>query len=102
MKSILLNDNNFKLKLENATGILYFYKKMCPNCKVQEKVMEKFLSNNPEIRCFQIDSEESPEAMKFYGVERVPTIFILRSGQTIAKKVGLMNLKELQEFYQSS
>jgi len=101
LENILLTDNNFKPILGNASGILYFYKKMCPNCKALEKVIEKFLSANPGINCFKIDSEESLEAMKHFGVERVPAIFLIRNGQIAAKKVGLMNLKEFQEFYQS-
>lgn len=101
MQNILLTDGNFKSILESATGILYFYKKMCPNCKALEKVIEKFLYTNPEIHCYRIDSEESSEAMKYFSVERVPTIFLLRKGQIVAKKVGIMNLKEMQQFYQS-
>jgi thioredoxin 1 len=50
----------------------------------------------------RIDSEECPEAMKAFGTERVPTIFVLRDGQIASKKVGLMNLREMTDFYQSA
>jgi thioredoxin 1 len=50
----------------------------------------------------RIDSEECPEAMKAFGTERVPTIYLLRDGQIVAKKVGLMNLREMTDFYQSA
>lgn len=97
-----ITDVDFKIKLEKATGIVYFYKKMCPNCKALEKVIQKFLSANAHVAYMRIDSEECPEAMKAFGTERVPTICLLRDGQIAAKKVGLMNLREMIDFYQSA
>ena len=50
----------------------------------------------------RIDSEESPEAMKAFQTERVPTMCVLRDGKVAARKVGLMNLREMIEFYESA
>jgi len=100
VEGILVTDADFRSKLEHATGILFFFKKKCPNCKALEKVIEKFLLANRYVAYMRIDSEECPEAMKAFGTERVPTIFILRDGQITAKKVGLMNLREMTDFCQ--
>jgi len=102
MEDIELTDADFKARLEHTTGLLLFYKKRCPNCKALEKMIEKFLSANAHVAYMRIDSEECPEAMKAFDTERVPTIFLLRNGQIVAKKVGLMNLREMTEFYQSA
>jgi len=40
--------------------------------------------------------------MKAFNTERVPTIYVLRQGQVVARKVGLMNLREMTDFYQSA
>jgi hypothetical protein len=37
--------------------------------------------------------------MKSLGVERVPTLCIFKDGQLLSKKVGLMNLREMTDFY---
>ena len=102
VEGIIITDADFKTKLEKATGILLFYKKLCPNCKALEKVIQKFLAANAHVACMRIDSEECPEAMKAFDTERVPTICVLRDGQIAAKKVGLMNLREMIDFYQSA
>jgi thioredoxin 1 len=102
MENIELTDADFKARLERTTGLLFFYKKRCPNCRALEKMLEKFLSVNAHIAYMRIDSEECPEAMKAFGTERVPTIFLLREGQIVAKKIGLMNLREMTGFYQSA
>jgi hypothetical protein len=46
-----------------------------------------------------MDSEESPAAMKNLVIERVPTLCILKDGRILSKKVGLMNLREMTDFY---
>ena len=102
VEGITITDADFKIKLEKATGIVFFYKKLCPNCKALEKVIQKFLSANAHVAYMRIDSEGCPEAMKAFGTERVPTICLLRDGQIAAKKVGLMNLREMIDFYQSA
>lgn len=102
MEGIVLTDADFKAKLEHTTGVLLFYKKLCPNCKAMEMVIQKFLSANAHVAYMRIDSEECPEAMKALDTERVPTICVLRDGQIVAKKVGLMNLREMTDFYQSA
>lgn len=101
-ENIKLTDENFKERLEKATGILFFCKKMCPNCKALEKVIEKFLFANVDVLYMRIDSEKCPEAMKALGRERVPTLFVLRDGQIAGKKIGLMNLREMTEFFESA
>jgi thioredoxin 1 len=102
VEDITITDADFKKKLEKATGILLFYKKLCPNCKAIEKVIQKFLAANADTLYLRIDSEECPEAMKAFETERVPTICLLRDGQIVAKKVGLMNLREMIDFCQSA
>ena len=102
VEGIIITDVDFKTRLEKATGILLFYKKICPNCKALEKVIGKFLLANARVQYMRIDSEECPGAMKAFDTERVPTIFLLRDGQIVAKKVGLMNLREMTDFYQSA
>ena len=102
VESVVLTDNDYQVKLENASGVLLFFKKLCPNCKALEKMLEKFFAANPGVHYLRIDSEESPAAMKGLGVERVPTLLVLKDGRVTAKKVGLMNLREMTDFYHSA
>ena len=96
-ESILI-DEDYKEKTEGAIGILVFHKKLCPNCRVLNKMLIKFFDANPEIYHWSVDSEENPEVMGAFGIERVPTIVILKNGSLRAKKVGLFNIREMAEF----
>jgi thioredoxin 1 len=98
----LLTKADYEEKLKYASGVLLFYKNFCPNCRALEKVLEKFFTANCEVNLFRINSDESSSVLKSLGVERVPTVWILREGSILVKKVGLMNLREMTEFYLSA
>lgn len=99
---IELDDTSFRATLAETTGgIVLFYKALCPHCKNMEKVLEKFSAKVPEAALMKIDSEQCPEAMSTLGVERVPTLLIIRNGRVGATKTGLMNPKELRALYES-
>lgn len=83
-------------------GILLFSKKLCPHCANMAKVIEKFNAKQPDVTLLKIDSEEQPDAMVALGAERVPTIFVIKGGKTVATKAGLMNPKELAALYAAS
>ncbi|MHB1414936.1 MAG: thioredoxin family protein [Chloroflexota bacterium] len=102
MEGRILTEADYKQELGNASGVLMFFKKTCPNCRALDKMLDKFFTANPGVPYLRIDSEETLGAMKDFDVERVPTIFVLRDGQVVAKKVGLMNVREMNEFYHSA
>lgn len=101
-ENIIITDANYREQLGRATGVVLFYKKLCPNCRAIEKMLEKFFGANPGISYWRIDSEECPEAMKNFDTERVPTLLILKEGKVAARKVGLMNPREMADFYRSA
>jgi thioredoxin 1 len=83
-------------------GLLLCHKKLCPHCKNMEKVMEKFSAKHPDVSLFLLDSEEEPEALAALGVERVPTVLVLKEGKVAAVKTGLMNPRELTALYEKA
>lgn len=101
MDDTKITDSNYGSFIEGKNAVVLFYKRLCPNCRALEKMLEKFSTVSPEVSILRIDSEECPSAMAQYGVERVPTLLIVKDGLMTKKKVGLMNLREMQAFYYS-
>ena len=88
----LLNEESYTQVLaETEQGMLIGFKELCPHCKNMEKVLEKCTERLP-----------NPEACAQLGIERAPTILIIRQGAVIGRMAGLMNPKELCVFYQQS
>jgi thioredoxin len=100
--SIELTDSDFKEKLVGQDGLVLFYKKICPHCKALKKVLEKFTAVEPDASVMQIDSEENPATMAEMTVSRIPTLLVVKSGEVVERKVGLMNVRDMVALYQDA
>ena len=99
----LLNEESYARTLaETKQGMLIGFKKLCPHCKNMEKVLEKCSDRLPNLTLFGLDTEENPGACAQLGIERAPTILVIRQGIVIGSMAGLMNPKELCAFYQQT
>lgn len=98
---IELTDADYQENLKESSGLLLFYKKICPHCKALKKVIEKFSLAMPTATIMQIDSEENPQAMAEFDISRAPTLLIIRNGEIVSKTPGLMNVRQLSALYQS-
>lgn len=95
-----LNDEIFEAVIaETTAGVLICFKQNCPHCKNMEKVLEKFSKKEPDLKFYDLDSEENPKAIATLEAERSPTILVIKQGKVVARKPGLMNPKEMKAFY---
>lgn len=79
--------------------IILFFKKICPHCKVLMTVLQKCMAQSPNLQIAGIDSEEQAALMERFGAERVPTVIAIKKGEAKAKKVGVMNPREMMDFF---
>lgn len=100
--NIELADSTFQDQIDRMNGgIVLFYKEVCPHCKALKKVLEKIKPTLP-VTIAQINSEKNPEAMEKFEISRVPTLLVIKEGKMVAKKPGLMNLRQLSALYQGA
>ncbi len=94
-------DSDFNTTVTGVeSGVVIFVKKLCPHCKNMLKMLEKFQKLVPGVTVYTADIEDCPGAMAELSVERAPTVCVVKSGQVAAKKVGLMNPREMASFYE--
>lgn len=92
--NILNSIEEFNSFLNNDLGLILFHKKLCPHCKVMHTVVGKVIAQDPDIVVATVDSEEHPELLKKVGVERVPTLCVVKNGAICAKNTGILNPRE--------
>ena len=97
-----LSDATFDGRIaEVKAGACIFYKQLCPHCKNMEKVLEKFSRLQPEVTLLSVDIEQNPVSAGACGAERAPTIIVIRDGKVAGRKAGLMNPREMAQFFDS-
>lgn len=85
-----------------SKGILLVFKDLCPHCKNMEKVVDKFSASHADVTILGLNIEENPTAAQELGAERPPTLFVIKNGKICASKVGLMNPRELNVFFEKA
>lgn len=99
----VLDDSNYTEKMQAmGDAVILLHKKTCPHCENMMKVLSRFSAMCPKVQIAVIDSEESPQAKEFFGVERVPALVLIRNGKVVATKVGLMNHRDLAALHDKS
>lgn len=76
--------------------VLKFYADWCGPCKMLTKVLEDY-KGDVQIQEINIDNDQ--EVAIRYGIRGVPTMVLLNDNDgEVARKVGMMTLKEFEEF----
>ena len=96
-----LDNNSFDDFVKHNEGIIIFHKKLCPHCKIMGTVLDKVAARIP-LALAAVDSEEQTEIMAAAGVQRVPTLAVVKKGEIKSLFTGIMNPKETIAFYQKA
>ena len=79
--------------------LLHFTASWCQPCKSMEPLIEKLVSENPDISYNKIDlSDEFDEAVE-YGVRGVPTFIALKDGVEIKRHTGVATNEKLLSLF---
>ena len=96
-----LDASSYEDFIRNHEGIIIFHKKLCPHCKIMGTVLEKVHAQLP-IDLAAVDSEEHTDLMAAAGVERVPTLVVIKGGEIKSRFTGIMNPKETIAYYKNA
>ena len=69
----------------------------CGPCKVYAPVFEKFAEENPDVKCYSVDCEESPELAEEHGIMSIPMTLLFVDGKFVKQRQGKLSLEQLLE-----
>jgi len=69
----------------------------CPPCKQMEPVLAKFFQKHPQVKKVFVDGGKDQGVMKSVNAAKLPTFIVYKDGKEIARKEGVMELKELEQ-----
>ena len=96
-----ITDADFESATSTGLNILLFYKEKCPYCSAMKKILTKFsvmpTAQDKDISYFQLNRESCPEAVERLEVGRIPSLFIYKDGEEIARKSGDITYRQLEK-----
>lgn len=82
------NFENEVLKSDKPV-ILDFWAVWCGPCRMMSPVIDEIAEENSSIKVGKVNVDEQPLLAQKFGIMSIPTIALIKNGQTVDIKVGV-------------
>ena len=94
-----INDpKQFNEFIQEGKVLIDFFATWCGPCKMLSPVIEQVANEHPELKVVKVDVDEAPAIAAKYGIQAIPTLFLLKDGKTVANSMGYINKNQLENF----
>lgn len=100
MDILSITNKNFNEEvLESKLPVLMdFYADWCGPCKIMKPIVENIADTlSDKVKVVKVNVDEEIELATKYGILSIPTLVLIKDGQTVTSLVGVRDKKELEE-----
>lgn len=96
-----MTDENYDAIVDAADKpiLIDFHAKWCGPCRAMTPIVEKVAEERAgKLTVCDVDADTNPELTTRYNVVSIPLFVIIRDGKLVARSVGMMPKRELDEW----
>lgn len=89
MSVLIVTKENFdSVKTSEKPVLLDFYADWCGPCRMVSPIVEEIAEENPQYLVGKINVDREPELAQKFKVLSIPTLAVLKNGETIRQSAG--------------
>jgi len=96
MITALTNDNYPQEVLKSDKPVLIdFWAEWCGPCQMMSEVVDDIAESRSDIKVCKVNVDDERDMAIKFGIDAIPTIILIKNGDTAAQAVGYMPKDEL-------
>jgi thioredoxin len=92
-----LTDATFDDAVSKGITVIDFWAAWCGPCRAMAPQLERAARLRPRYRFAKVDVDAEPTLAGRYAIRSIPTLMVLRDGETVAAQAGLIPAERLVE-----
>ena len=96
-----VSQNEFNKIIENGYTLVDFFATWCGPCKMLSPVLEELSSEYSDVNFVKVDVDEENELAAKYGIMSIPTIYLLKDGEVVARTGGYQAKAQMKQFIEA-
>ncbi len=92
-----ITNENFEAEVLKADKpvLIDFWAPWCGPCRMMGPVFEEFATERDDVIAAKLNVDDAPALAQQFGVMSIPTIVLIKDGEEVDRKVGLLNQADL-------
>lgn len=99
MSVCVIDNDNFETEVmkSDKTVLIDFWASWCGPCRMVSPIVDEIAEEHPEYKVCKVNVDEQPDLANKFGITSIPSLFVLKNGETVRQEVGLMEKADILE-----
>lgn len=99
MSVVNLTRNNFKTEVmqSDKTVLIDFWAEWCGPCRMMSPIVDEVADTVSDVKVCKVNVDEAADLASMFGIESIPTLIVIKNGQTVNKSIGLISKDKVLE-----
>ena len=97
MSIVNLTRNDFKTEVmqSDKTVLIDFWAEWCGPCRMMSPVIDEVAETLSDVKVCKFNVDEASDLASMFGIESIPTLVVIKNGQTVNKSIGLISKEQV-------